>query len=294
MANRANAGLAWKAQTGLGAPATTGLKAIPFVTFGQGLGLARVERRSVTASRLRRAGRAGPFTLAPTATCEHAPLDYDGWLASLFLGAWSTDTLVLGNTRTYLTLEDRQSDAGYVIYEDVLANSLTLNLQPGGLVGADWALVALNIATSATPTASLVAADGADPFDSWTGSLTYNSGALDVTSLRLTVGASHEPRQAILQGRQPNRIVTDLDSVTGQMTVEYSSLTILEDALGDSTKALAFTMVNGTRSQTWTLAGIKITSFDAPVADDPERIATAEFEADVVGGNKLQVVRDNT
>jgi hypothetical protein len=216
-------------------------------------------------------------------------------MEGLFLSAWSTDTLTQGSTKTFYTLEDRQSDASmFNVYQDGIPNQLQLDCQPNGLVVATWDWLATQVTDNSSGTGSSVAADTThSPFDTWSGTLTWGGTAYDITSLRLTMSNNAQARFAVMKGRYPNRLVYNLDQVTGQMTMTLVSKTRLDDLLTDATRALVLTMTSGALSQAWTISLAHTTSWDAPLTTDPERLQTVGFEASVSAGTKVTVVRVN-
>lgn len=297
MAKRANSQLAYKAQSGFGSlPSATGYQLLPLSTWDPSVSPNRVQDDTARSSRFSLPGRAGTINVTPRLEANMRTVAFDDFLSNLAQNAWSTDTLTQASTLAYLSLEDRQSDAGsgaYIVYQDVLVNSLTLRLGLNAMVRATWQFVGTQVAGSGTPTASTVAAATDPPFDTFNGSLTYDAGALSVTSLELTINNNLEPGFS-LYSRYPDRIIGNLDQVSGQMTVAYDGVARFNEMLADSNHALVFAMTYGTKGHTWTLPAIRITGFGAPVDTGAERLQTLQFEADTSGGTKYTLVRDNT
>jgi hypothetical protein len=295
MADRAAFDLAFKAQSARNSPAAAPLKLLPKVSWSSGITFNRVQGNTSQTSRFSTPGRAGTVPVNPTLTIEFAPTVYDDLLAATFQNTWSTNTLTQGSTRQYFTLEDRQPDAtSFVIYEDAEINSLTLNFQPNGLVEGTFELLAENVSISGTGTSTPTAADTHNPYDTWSGSLTYAGGSVTVTSLRVTFANNFENRYAVFAGRFPDRKIRNLDAVSGEMTLAYTTRDRLEDALDASANALSFTMALGGLSHTFSFPSVLTTGWDAPVTTDAERLQTFQFDAQLSSGTKVTCTRDVT
>lgn len=294
MADRGQWGLAYKAQSAFGTPATGTFALVPGSTWNPGASFNRVEDNTATGNRLGAVGRAGTRPVAPRLTVPWRTTAFDAFLASLFLSAWSTDTLTQGTTKTWFTVEDRQPDVPYfALYQDCYPNQMTLRLQPNALVEAEFQLLATALSASDTGTASPTAAVADTPFDTWDGSLTYGGLTFGVSSLEFTMNNRAETRYDLFS-RNPARVIFNTDQITGQLTCAFVSAGRLNDAINDTTNALVLTLTNGTKSHTITFPKLHTSGWDAQITTDPERLQTINFEAEQSAGTKLTWVRDNT
>jgi hypothetical protein len=298
MADRASFSLRYKAQSVFGTlPALTGFKPLRLSEWNPGLNPNTVEDDSIVAgTRLGAVGRAGTFRVQPTFRVNFGTTEYDDWLAAMFQGAWATNALTQGLTRTYFAVEDAQTDAAsYLLLRDVIPNTMRIRLSPNALVPCEFGCLATVVSSSGTSTASLAAAGTDTSFDSWSGSCTYGGGAFDMTSLEFTMDNRGETRDTLFS-RYPSRIVFNSDRVTGQFTCQYVGPARLADTIGFTANAISFTLNGFTsagapKSLTFAMAVTKNTGWSAPLTTDPERIQTIQFAADVNSGTKVVATR---
>jgi hypothetical protein len=297
MADRGSFTMAYKAQSAFGTPASSGLKPLRLSEFNPGTNFQQVEDDSIVPlTRLGAVGRAGTVRMAPTFRVNFGTTEYDDWIAALFQSAWATNVLTQANTRTYFTVEDRQSDAAaYNILQDVIPNTGRMTLGPNALVPFEFGCLATRLSTSGTPTASLVAAGSDHSFDSWSGTLLYGGSAFDMTSFQMTMDNRGEARDTLFQ-RYSNRIVFGPDRVTGQFTCQYLGPQRLADTLAFGPNAISiqlngFDALSNPKSQTWLMAITRNTGWTSPISTDPERIQTVQFAVDINAGTKMQVTR---
>lgn len=294
MADRSQWGVAIKAQTAFGTPATAPYAFLPGAQFRPGVTFNRVEDSTVAGSRLSPVGRAGTRPSAPVLTVPWRTTAFDTVMAAVFQGAYVTDTLTQGSTKTWFTLEDRQPDAAYfAIYQDLTPNSMTLRAQPNGLVEAEIQFLATKYSVSGTGTTSPTAAPSDPPFDTWTGSCTLDGSAYALSSFEITFNNRGQARYSLFS-RDPDRIVFNTDQVTGQFTTKFSDASRILAAIADTTNALVMVFTSGTKGHTFTIPKIHTSNWDAQLTTDPERIETVSYEAEAVSGTKVTFIRDNT
>jgi hypothetical protein len=298
MADRASFGLAYKAQSAFGTLATaTGYKPFRLSEWNPGLNFNTVEDDSIIpGTRLGGVGRAGTSRVQPTFRVNLGTTEYDDWLAAMFQASWVSNVLTQGLTRTYFSVEDRQSDAAsYLLLRDVIPNTFRVRLSPNALVPGEFGCLATVVSSSGTPTASLATPGSDTSFDSWSGSCTYAGGAFDLTSLEFTMDNRGETRDTLFN-RYPSRIVFNSDRVTGQFTCQYTGPSRLADTIGFTANALSFTLngftsIGGAKSLTFLMAITRNMGWSSPITTDPERVQTIQFAADVNSGTKVQVTR---
>jgi hypothetical protein len=294
MAERASFGLAYGLQSALGTPATAPYKLIPWSAFSPGITVNRLEDPTGLGTRMGAVGRSGTIAVAPVVTVPYRDTAFDDFLASMFQGAWVTNVLQQASTRTWITLEDRQPDAGAGfagLYQDVVPNQLQLTLPANGLAEAQFTCLGTLYSDTSTPSASPTAASTAKPMDTLSGTFNYAGAAYRLTSLRLTMDNRGEAR-FVLGNRTPDRVLFNTDRVTGEFTAVFLGPARLDDARNDTSRALAFTLVNGAKSHAFSLPDVHTTGWNAPVSNDPERVETVQFEAGTGAGTyKVQITR---
>jgi hypothetical protein len=294
MADRSSFGLAYKVQTTLGTAATAPYALIPWSQFNPGVTFNRITDPTGLGTRLGAVGRSGTIQVQPVITVPYRSDAFDDFLASLFMGTWATNVLSQGNTKSYITLEDRQPDAGSGfagLYQDIVPNQLQLTIPANGMVEAQFTCMGTLYSDSATLSTSPTAASTTKPYDTLGGTFNYAGGAYRLTSMRLTMNNRGQPR-FVLGSRTPDRLVFDTDQVTGEFTAVFLGIARLDDARNDTSRALAFTLVNGAKSHAFSLTDCHTTGWSAPIAADPERVETIQFECGVgAGTTKVQITR---
>jgi hypothetical protein len=297
VADRSSFALRYGTQTAFGTPKTTGLKPLRLSQFDPQANFATVEDDSILpGTRLGGVGRAGAITLTPRITANFGSDEFDVLLALLFQGAWATNVLSQGSAKTWLTLEDYQSDAASaIVYQDCIPNTCRVRVSPNALIPIEFGMLATRLTSSGTATASPVAAGTDDSFDSFSGTLLYGGAAFDMTSLEFTLDNRGESRTTLFS-RYANRIVFAPDRVTGQFTCQYTGPARLADTLAGTNNAISV-QFNGRdstgnpKSHTWLFPTTVNLGWSAPVSTDPERIQTISFDAKVNAGSKVTVTR---
>lgn len=293
MASRSNFGLAFGVQSALGTLATAPYQLVPWSAFDPGVQFNRISDPTGLGTRFGALDRAGTIQVQPRITVPFRSNAFDSFLASMFMGAWTTNVLSQANTQTYLTVEDRQPDAGAGfagLYQDVVPNQLQLTVPANGLVEAQFTCLGTLYTDSATLTASPTAAVADAPYDTLHGTFSFAGAAYKMTSLQLTMDNRGEARY-VLGTSTPDRIVFNPDKVTGRFTGLFLGPARIDDARNDTSRVLAFTLVNGAKSHAFSLPNVHITNVTAPVAADAERLENIDFEAGTAGGFKVSVTR---
>lgn len=291
MADRSSFGLAIGAQTARGTPLTTGLKFIPETTFNTGLTFNRVEDDSVQGSRLGKPGRAGTTPVAPRIAGNLRPNVFDDLLANLFQGAWATNVLTQGSTKTWLTVEDRQPDAAaFIRIQDVITNTCALRFAPNAFVTFDFAMLGAAYLVGATGTTTPTAAGTDDVFDTWTAAINYGGAAFKMSSLDINFDNRGDSRY-VLGSRAPDRAVFNTDRITGSFQAAYDGPARLQDALIDAPNAMSVVLTLGAKSLTLAFPRLITSGWESNVSTDPERLQTINFVADAVTGTKVTATR---
>lgn len=299
MASRSNFTLAYGVQSVWDTALATGLKPLRLSTWDPGTNFQVVEDDSlIPNTRLGGVGRAGTVRLQPTFDVNYGSDEYDVWLASLFQGSWATNVLKQGNTPAWMTVEDRQPDAGsgnYLTMWNLIPNTMRLVLRPNGMARTTFGCLATKLASSATATTSPVAAGTDQAFDTMSGTLLYGGSAFDMTSFELTMDSRGEAREPLFS-RYANRIVFAPDRVTFTFTCLYTSPARLTDTLNFTSNAISFTLNGATAggtptSHTWLLAVTKNTGWTKPMTTDPEIVQTITGQVAANLGTKVQITR---
>jgi hypothetical protein len=297
VASRSNFSLLYGVQTAWNTPLGTGLKPLRLSTWDPGTNFQTIEDDSlIPGTRLGGASRAGVVRLAPTFDVNYGTDEYDTWLSALFQGAWATNVLKQGNTPTWMTVEDRQSDAtANLLLSNLIPNTLRVVMRPNGMARTTFGCLATTVSGSAVTTTTPVAAGTDRSFDTLSGTLLYGGAAFDMSSLELTMDSRGEARDTLFQ-RYANRIVFAPDRVTFTFACVYTGLARFTDTLNQTRNAISFTLNGATQggtptSHTWLLAVTQNTGWTKPMTTDPEVVQTITGEVVANLGTKVQITR---
>lgn len=225
--------------------------------------------------------------------------DHDVLFESVMFNPFDTDSVQIGVTPQYLSIEDGALDIGrYRMFESMVGNTLRLSIRPNQMVTATFGLVGLD---GGAPEASSsggtpVAPTTNKPFDSFSGALYDNaeeSGAevAVVTSLELSVDNGVSPAFAV--GQQTGVFLEHgRGRVTGTLTAFYQNGDWLNRFLNETEAPLVMNLVDpGGNVMEFRMPRVKFSGGDVPVANEQSRIITMPFVAlkDTVIGSALKI-----
>jgi len=282
-------GLAFVAETVYGTSPTTGYTFLPFGTHSLDLTKALVEGNDIRPDRMPRFLRHGTRNVSGSITAQLRKLDFDALFESLFMGAFATNVLKVGNAQKYFSIEDQAVDgvAGatkqYRLFKGMAVSSVNISIAPDQPVNATFNFVGRDMTQSATSVQVAAAADDSDnlPFDSFSGSVTEGGSAIaNVTAIDLTM--SNDLSNAFVIG---SNIAAEPEygmmTVTGTITVRYSDAVLINKFLSETASTLSFEVDDQTNANPYTFAlpNIRYTGAAAPIAGTKGRLVTLPFTA---------------
>lgn len=295
--------LAFVAETVYGTSPTTGYAFLPFGTHTLDMTKALVEGNDIRPDRMPRFLRHGTRNVTGSVNSQLRKGDFDSLFESLFMGAYATNVLKVGNVQKYFSIEDQAVDgpAGatkqYRLFKGMSVSAMNLSIAPDQPVNARFDFVGRDMTQSATSVQTAAPTDDSDnaPFDSFSGSITEGGSVIaNVTALDLTM--SNDLSNAYVIG---SNIAAEAEygmmTVTGSITVRYSDAVLINKFINETSSTLAFEIDDLTNANpyTFSLPNIRYTGAAVPIAGTKGRLVTLPFTAlyDETANTNIQLTR---
>lgn len=282
-------GLAMAAEITYGTSPTTGYTFLPFGTHNLELTKTLVEGNDIRPDRMPRWLRHGTRSVSGSINSQLRKGDFDGLFESLFMSTFSTNVLKVGNAQKYFSIEDQAVDgpAGatkqYRLFKGMAVSAFNMSLAVDQPVNARFDFVGRDMVQSATSIQAAAPADDSDnpPFDSFNGAILEGGSSLAiVTAVDLTM--SNDLSNAYVIG---SNIASEPEygmmTVTGTLTVRYTSDTLINKFLNETTTSLSIEIddLTGANPYTFLLPNIRYTGAAVPIANTKGRLVTLPFTA---------------
>jgi hypothetical protein len=278
-------------------PSTPALISLPFNTHSVDLTKTRVQSAEITPDRMPRIDRHGQRTVSGDIVVEMRPADYDFLLEDALFGTFTTNVLNTGTTVSSFTLEDGALDiTQYRAFTGCMVNTMQISIAPNQMTTATFGIIGKDMTQSTTPLdASLTAASGNEPFDSFSGAITEGGSAIAyVNSIDFTLNNNLNPAFVLGSVSTP-QMEFGQSTLEGTMTVYYQDKALIDKFLGETESSLSIVMNDRVAGKDYTLLmpRIKINGAAVPVSSPQSRLITIPFVAlrDSVTGTQLRVTR---
>jgi len=135
--------LAYIAETTFGTtPSTPTFATLPFNTHSLDVTKDRVEGNEIQADRMPRVDRHGNKQAGGSIEVDLRKGDYDAFLESAFLNSFSTNTLKVGTTPKYFSIEDAANDISqFRLFTGMSVSTLNVSIAPNQMVTATFDMV---------------------------------------------------------------------------------------------------------------------------------------------------------
>lgn len=278
-------------------PATPAMISVPFNTHSLELQKQRVQSAEITPDRMPRIDRHGQRTVSGDIVVEMRPADYDWLLEGALFGAFSTNILNTGTTVKSFTIEDGALDISqYRAFTGCMVNTMQISLAPNQMTMATFGIMgkAMTQNTSALD-ASLTAASGNEPFDSYSGAISEAGSAIAyVNSIDFTLNNNLNPTMVLGASTTP-QMEYGMSQLEGTMTVYYQDKALIDKFLNETESSLSIVMDDRVAGLNYTflMPRIKINGAAVPVANPQSRLITIPFVAlrDSSTGTQLRITR---
>ena len=280
-------------------PSTPTFAYLPFNTHSLDLTKDRVEGNEIQADRMPRVDRHGNRQASGSIEVDLRKGDFDEFFESAFLNSYSTDTLKIGTTPKYFTIEDAANDISqFRLFTGMSVSTMSVSIAPNQMVTATFDMVGKGMtqagstgSTGGAPTASSTNA----PFDSYSGSISDGGSSIAiVTSIDFSVTNSFAPTFVIgadtAQSLEYGRAV-----VEGTMTVYYEDETLINKFLNETESSIEVSVDDPTGSNPYTFLfpRVKYNGASVPVQNPQSRLITLPFVSlyDGTEGSNLTLTR---
>jgi hypothetical protein len=290
--------LAYVAESTYGTtPASPAMIAVPFNTHSLDLAKTRIQSAEITPDRMPRIDRHGQRTVSGDIVVEMRPADYDWLLEGALFGSFSSDVLNTGTTVKGFTIEDGALDiTQYRAFSGCMVNTMQMSIAPNQMTTATFGIMGKNMTQSSSPLdASLTAASGNEPFDSYSGTISEGGSTIAyVNSIDFTLNNNLNPAFVLGSTTSP-QMEFGTSSLEGTMTVYYQDAALITKFLNETESSLSIVLDDRVAGLNYTLLmpRIKINGAAVPVANPQSRLMTIPFVAlrDSSTGTQLRVTR---
>ena len=257
-------------------PTTPTMTAIPVNTFGLVLEKGEVSDNGIYPDEQIRSVRQGDVSVSGDMTADLREADFDPFLESVMRSAWSSNTLKVGTTPKYFSMEHGSLDINqYQLYRGVTVNTMTLSASAGdnspiattfGLIGRDMAPL-----TTSSAAATLVPASSNQPFDHYAGNglrIADTGGVLAdfcVTSFELSIDRGYEARYCIGDNTSKTPIA-GMANITGSLTAYFENANLINRFLNETNTALQLQVGVGADLMTFLLPRVKFLTASNPLS----------------------------
>ena len=258
---------------------------LPFTTHSLNLTKERVAGNDIQADRMPRVDRHGNRQVAGDIVVDLRDGDYDPFLESAMLNAWSTDVLKVGTTPKFFSVEDYAADIDQArLFTGLSVSTMGVSLAPNQMVTTTFGMVGKDMTISATEKTQN-ANSGAAPFDSYSGDIGIGnvggaSSVAIVTGLDFTLTNSFAPTFVIGDDSAPS-LEYGRAEVEGTLTAYFEDASLINRFLNETETEIEVSVDDPTGANTYTFLfpKVKINSADVGVDGPTSRILNMSFVA---------------
>jgi hypothetical protein len=272
---------------------------LPFSTHSLNLTKDRVQGNDIQSDRMPRVDRHGNRQVGGDIVVDLRDGDYDDFLESAMLNAWSTNVLKVGTTPKYFSVEDYASDIDQArLFSGMTVSSMGISLAPNQMVATTFTMVGKDMTIGATQKTQ-DAASGAAPFDAYSGDLSIgNVGSLTasaiVTAVDFTLDNAFAPTFVIGDDTTPT-LQYGRATVEGTFSAYFEDAALINRFLNETESALEVSVNDPTAANEYTFLfpRIKINSADVGVGGPESRMVECSFVAlyDSTEATNLKITR---
>lgn len=272
---------------------------LPFSTHSLNLEKQLIQGADILGDRMPRVSRHGTRTVTGDITAQLRATDFDELLESAFLDTFGTsgaDSLLIGTTPQYLTIEDAALDiTQYRVFTGCTVSQMQLSIAPNQAPEATFTIVGKDVSISGSSLGTPTAASGNEPFDNFNGTIEEGGSAIAiVTGINLTLENGFAPAYVVGAETAP-QLEVGRAIVTGEVTAYFEDATLYNKFLNETESSLEFELEDTTSGESYTflIPKVKYNSGAIPVSDPQSRIMTLSFEGlyDASTGTNLRLTR---
>jgi hypothetical protein len=264
-------------------PATPTFANLPFNTHSLDVTKDRVEGNEIQADRMPRVDRHGNRQAGGSIEVDLRKGDYDAFFESAFLNSFSTNSLKVGTTPKYFSIEDAANDISqFRLFTGMSVSTLNVSIAPNQMVTATFDMVgktgtqaATTASTGGTPTAPSSNA----PFDSYSGTIEDGGSAISiVTSIDFSLTNSFAPT-FVVGSDSAQQLEFGRAVIEGTMTVYYEDSALINKFLNETESSIEVSVndPSGASAYTFLFPRVKYNGAAVPVQNPQSRLITLPF-----------------
>ena len=272
---------------------------LPFTSQSLNLTKDRVAGNDIQQDRMPRVDRHGNRQVAGDIVVDLRDADYDAFLESAMLNAWSTNVLKVGTTPKFFSIEDYAADIDQArLFSGCAVSSMAISLAPNQMVATTFGMVGKDMTIGSTQKTQ-DAASGAAPFDAYSGDIAIgnvasSSAVAIVTGLDFTLTNSFAPTFVIGDASAPS-LEYGQAVIEGTLTAYFEDLALINRFLNEVESELEVSVNDPTAANAYTFLfpRIKINSADVGVDGPTSRMISMSFVSlyDVTETTNLKITR---
>jgi microcystin-dependent protein len=283
------AGLSYVVESTFGTtPGTPSLIQLPYTTHSLNLSKERVTGNDIQPDRMLRVDRHGNRSVAGDISVDLRKGDYDPFFESAFFNTFSTNTLKIGTTPKYFSIEDAATDiTQFRLFTGMAVSSMAISIRPNQMVTATMSMVGKDMTISGTSVDAVKTASSTNaPFDAYSGALSIGNagGSLSasaiITGIDFTINNSLAPTFVVGSASTP-QLEYGMASVEGTITAYFENATLINRFINETESGIEVSVDDPTGSSDYTFLfpRVKINGADVPVDGPTSRVITLPFVA---------------
>jgi hypothetical protein len=226
-------------------PGTPSLIQLPYNSHSLNLTKETLEGNEIRPDRMQRVFRHGNRQVGGDITGDLRMADFDPFLESAMLGAWSTNVLKNGITPKFFSIEDEADDINqYRLFTGMTVNTLAVSIKPNQMVTATFGMIGKNMTISGSTVDAVKTAPSTNqPFDSYSGFLKIDDAGgtpaaiATVTGVDFTVTNDFAPTFVIGSSTTPE-LQYGMAKIEGTMTAYFDDASLVNRFLNETETAL--------------------------------------------------------
>ena len=277
-------------------PVSPNMLSLPINTHSLELSKTIVESAEIRSDRQTSVSRHGNKRVQGDIEVDFRADDHDDFLEAACFGSFdSNNELRVGITPKFFTIEDRQLDIGYYRqYRGCTVNTMSMSVKPDEIVKATFGIVGKSSTAGTVSLDSSPTTDGQnDPFDAFSGALNENGSPVSVVSgIEFQLENGVDPAFVVGSAETP-QLQYGRAKITGQITVYYENLDLVNKFINETGSSLSFAMSDGVKTYTFSFPNIKYNGASMPLQNEQSRIITMPFIAlyDAIEGTNLVIAK---
>ena len=260
---------------------------LPFTTHGINLTKDRVTGTDIQADRMPRHDRHGNKQTGGDIVADLRDGDFDAFLESAMLNTWATNTLKVGTTPKFFSIEDYAADVDQArLFTGMTVSTLGVSIAPNQMVTTTFGMVGKDMTISQTQKTQ-TANSGASPYDAYSGSVSVGdtggspSASTIVTAVDFNINNSFAPTFVVGSDSAPQLEVGRAE-IEGNMSIYFEDAAMINRFINETETELQVVVGDNASTPntlTFNFPRVKINSADVGVDGPTSRVINMSFVA---------------